>query len=170
MGMALVPGDRHALGGIMSLSAGENIMIERLRTFYHWRLKRRGVTEAAAEVMRSLDVRPPDPALQLGLMSGGNQQKALFGRWLGGEPRILLMHEPTQGVDIAARSRIFSMIRAYVADGNAALCASIDYEQLVTLCDRVMIIADGQQVRMVEGDELSTEELLRVVQESRVAV
>jgi ribose transport system ATP-binding protein len=77
-------------------------------------------------------------------LSGGNQQKVVLARWLRRRPRLLLLDEPTQGVDVAARREIWSVVRSVVRDGAAVLAASSDLEDLVGVCDRILIVRDGR--------------------------
>ncbi|MDX6685950.1 MAG: ribose transport system ATP-binding protein, partial [Baekduia sp.] len=86
---------------------------------------------------------------------GGNQQKALLAKWLQTRPALLLLHEPTQGVDIGARRQIFRRIRSAAVDGAAVVCVSSDYEQLAMICDRVLVFAHGRIGRELEGAELT---------------
>ena len=102
--------------------------------------------------MDEFDVRPNDPSLPYGALSGGNQQKALLAKWLQTEPRLLLLDEPTQGVDVGARQQIFELIRDGRAErGMRVLCASSDYEQLAAICDRVLVFGRGRICRELIG-------------------
>ena len=111
--------------------------------------------------MREFDVRPNDPSLPYGALSGGNQQKALLAKWFQTEPRLLLLDEPTQGVDVGARQQIFGLIRTAVEErGMHVLCASSDYEQLAAICDRVIVFGRGRVWRELVGDELTKERII----------
>jgi ribose transport system ATP-binding protein len=116
-----------------------------------------------AEVRRlaeAYDVRPPEPNRLLGTLSGGNQQKAIVAKWLAMKPSVLLLHEPTQGVDIGARKQLFAHIRGAANSGAAVLLASIEYEDLANLCDRVLVFQDGRIVAELDGDNLSKDRIL----------
>ena len=86
-------------------------------------------------------------------------QKAMLAKWLQTDPRLLILHEPTQGVDIGARQQIFEMIRRASAGGTGVLVASSDYEQLAVICDRVLIFGGGCLVRALEGDDVMKERI-----------
>jgi ribose transport system ATP-binding protein len=101
------------------------------------------------------DVRPPEPGLAFDALSGGNQQRALLAKWLQTAPKLLLLHEPTRGVDVGARERIISALRDMAARGVSVLAASADYEQLAELCDRVLIFSRGRAVAELEGADLT---------------
>jgi ribose transport system ATP-binding protein len=151
-GIALIPADRKNDGAVESLSVTDNVTMPTLGR--HGRpafLRRREMTRSTLELMERFDVRPRDPSLPLASLSGGNQQKALIAKWLQTEPRLLLLHEPTQGVDIGAREQIFDVIRASAAAGRSVLCASADHEQLAAVCDRVLVFSGGTVVAELTG-------------------
>jgi len=142
-GMALLPGDRQNEGSIGSMSVGENVMLQVLGEYGPLRLRLGALAADAATRLDEFDVRPSNPRLTYHSLSGGNQQKALLVKWLQTDPQLMLLHEPTQGVDIGARGQIFERIIETAEEGMAVLCASTDYEQLAQICDRVLIVHDG---------------------------
>lgn len=157
--MALVPGDRQRNGSVATLSAAENINMPVVsRYFRRLRLRRGALRQNAARLMRSFDVRPPRPEFEYGSFSGGNQQKAMMAKWHQITPRVLLLHEPTQGVDIGARQQIFGLIKS-AASTSATICASSDYEQLSAICDRVAIIANGRIAGFLTGAEITKDHI-----------
>ena len=160
-GMALIPGDRQRDGAVGSLSVGENVTLPVLRghAVGGLALNRLSLRRRARGLCADYDVRPADPSAGYGSLSGGNQQKALLAKWLQIAPKILLLHEPTQGVDVGARQQIYERIRLAAADGAAVLCASSDFEQLATICDRVLVIARGRIASELVGEEVSKERL-----------
>jgi ribose transport system ATP-binding protein len=107
-----------------------------------------------------LGIQPPDHQMQTDQLSGGNQQKVLLAKWLVRRPRVLLLHEPTQGVDVGARADISGFIRQMAELGTVVICGSAEYEQLADLCTRVVIIGDGRVSRVLEGDEVTKENIL----------
>jgi ribose transport system ATP-binding protein len=155
LGMALVPGDRKNAGSVASLSLAENMNLTVLDRFFRgWRLRQGSMRENVRALVDEFDVRPAVPELEYGSFSGGNQQKALMAKWQQIQPKVLLLHEPTQGVDIGARQQIFGMIRRSTATG-ATICASSEYEQLETICDRVGIFVRGRLVAFVTGEDIT---------------
>jgi ribose transport system ATP-binding protein len=158
-GMALIPADRLGDGSVGPLSVEMNASLQVLERYGPRRLRRRALGEEARRRLRTFDVRPDDPSVTYETLSGGNQQKVLLAKWLWAEPRILLLHEPTQGVDIGAREQIFHLVRAATDAGAAVLVASNDLEQLVAVCRRVLVFARGVPVRELTGPEITKERL-----------
>ncbi len=105
------------------------------------------------------DIRPNQPVLPLESLSGGNQQKALLAKWLQTAPALLLLDEPTHGVDVGARQQVFSAITQAAERGTAVVCASTDYEQLAAICDRVLIFARGAIVQQLVGSDVIKERI-----------
>lgn len=159
-GMALIPADRQGDGSLGSLSVMENLMLRRLPAFYRGGLLRRGRMAAEAErVLGHYGVRPAKPAMRFDQLSGGNQQKVVLAKWLTTGPQLLLLHEPTQGVDIGARHNIYGLIGDAVKDGTTVLCASSDHEELSTICDRVLVFARGRVMAELSRADLTKERL-----------
>ncbi len=160
IGMALLPADRQRDGSIGSLPVTDNVTMQALdEHFKNLRLDRRAMRTEAAELGRTFDVRPNDPRMLYSALSGGNQQKALLAKWLRGKPRLLLLHEPTQGVDVGARQQIFAMMGDAAEQGASVICASADYEQLAAVCDRVLIFARGRIVQQLVGHQVTKERI-----------
>lgn len=155
-GSALIPGDRQHDGSIGSLSVTDNMMSLMLDNYYeHGVLNRSRLRRDAALLMDRYDIRPREPDLPYSSFSGGNQQKALMAKWLQCKPRVLLLHEPTQGVDVGARLTIFNVIRDAAANGAAVICASSDYEQLAMICDRVLVVGQGRIIQELTGPKVT---------------
>jgi len=161
LGLGLVPGDRLRHGGSASATVTENITLPNLRSYFRFgRIDRRRERRHALELVRALDVRPPDPRRRFAELSGGNQQKVVLAKWFARKPLVLLLHEPTQGVDIGARQEVFRHIRDFTQGGGAVLMSSTEYEDLASLCDRVIVFRDGRAVAELEGPGLTAESLV----------
>jgi ribose transport system ATP-binding protein len=157
-GMALIPADRAADGSVGTLSVGDNVTMTTLGSHQRLvKLDRRGLMRSARALGERFDVRPNDPRMAYTSLSGGNQQKVLLAKWFETKPSLLLLHEPTQGVDVGARHQVYAMVRDATKGGTAVLCASSDYEQLALLCDRVLVFARGRLFRELSGDQLTKE-------------
>jgi len=155
-GIVLVPGDRQNDGAVATLSVAANATLPVLgRDRSGWAISERGMTRVARRLAETYDVRPRDPTRLLGELSGGNQQKVVLAKWFQIEPELILLDEPTQGVDIGAREQVFATIRRMSERGAAILCASSDHEQLAALCDRVIVFVRGRAAANLEGDAIS---------------
>jgi len=162
--VVFIPADRKAHGSVPTLTVQENLSVPFLdQNFRGGRLRWRSIGEQVQEICHDFAVKPPFPWANFGSLSGGNQQKALIGKWLRTNPGVMLLSEPTQGVDIGARREIFRLVRAAVFDGMAVLCATSDYEQLVELADRVVVLADGRPVDELRGAEITKDRLANSV-------
>lgn len=158
MGIALVPGDRATAGGVGALTVAENMTLQVMSRHSRGGVLHRGqLRRNAAAVLEDFDVRPRDPSAKLSSLSGGNQQKVVLAKWLSAEPDLLLLDEPTLGVDVGSREEILLRIREVARRGVAVLCASNDPEQLSELCDRVLIFARGRLIAELEGESLNKE-------------
>jgi ribose transport system ATP-binding protein len=155
MGCILIPGDRLA-GTIPSLTVCDNVNQPVLaRVSRAWALAQAALVQNASILANRFDVRPRDPMRLLGALSGGNQQKALLAKWFQTLPRLILLDEPTQGVDVGARAQVFEAIEVVVRSGAAVLCASSDYEQLTAICDRVLVFSHGAVTEDLAGDKIN---------------
>ncbi|HJQ04636.1 MAG TPA: sugar ABC transporter ATP-binding protein [Nocardioides sp.] len=146
-GVAFSPEDRRESAAFMDLSVRENMGILTAPTYFRrGRLRHRKEASDARELLRTYGVRAASTEMPIGFLSGGNQQKALLARWLRLDPRLLLLDEPTQGVDIGARAEIWHLVRRAVDQGAAALVVLSDFEELVSVCDRVILLRRGRTV------------------------
>jgi len=163
-GIAFVPADRIGKGSYGDLSVRDNLLSQQLGGFFRaGALRLRSMTKAAAEVLHEFDVRPPDPQLDFSALSGGNQQKVMLARWLTLKPKLLLLHEPTQGVDIGARQDIFRLIRKAAAEGVTTFVASADLAQLAEICDVVLVFSRGTVRTILTGADVTAEAILQQV-------
>lgn len=169
-GIAYLPPDRKALAGFMDMSARHNLMIADLSPFSRGgSLSRKQEGREAAKWLERLHVKPADGAeRKLAIFSGGNQQKILFARWLRRDPRLLLVDEPTQGVDVAAKARLHHWLRQAAANGAAVIVSSADPDELAALGTRVLVMRNGLIAAAIEGDRLTSAaisaECIRVTQ------
>ena len=155
MGCILIPGDRLA-GTIPSLTVCDNVNQPVLIWVSRaWALAQAALVRNASLLANRFDVRPRDPMRLLGALSGGNQQKALLAKWFQTAPRLILLDEPTQGVDVGARAQVFEAIEGVARSGAAVLCASSDYEQLTAICDRVLVFSRGAVTEDLAADKIN---------------
>ena len=110
---------------------------------------------------------PNDIELNLGQLSGGNQQKVLLAKWIQENPTLLILHEPTQGIDIGARQQVYKLIEDTVKKKNTSvICCSSSYEELEQICDRVLIMVQGQIIKELVGNEINKETITRLCYET----
>jgi ribose transport system ATP-binding protein len=151
-GIGFVPDDRHAEGVFLNLTLRENFSLGFLDSISrYWVIDRTAEARRAKAITQDLRVRAVSTEAKLFELSGGNQQKALFGREISAEPTVLLVDEPTKGVDIGARSEIYQRLRAIADQGLAVLVSSSDGIELEGICDRVLIFARGRIVHELSG-------------------
>ncbi|WP_405927279.1 sugar ABC transporter ATP-binding protein [Streptomyces sp. NBC_00035] len=156
-GMALVPEDRKGAGLVLGMSVLDNATLPRLPDFSlaGW-LRGRARTEAVDRAMTSVHLRSKGLGQQVGTLSGGNQQKVVLARWLTGHVKVLLLDEPTRGVDVGARSEIYRIVTDLAASGMAVVMASSDMAEILGLAHRVHVIRDGAIAGSLDRAELSS--------------
>jgi ribose transport system ATP-binding protein len=160
-GMVLVPANRLRHAIVVELSVGDNVTLPVLtRHFRQFRLRLGELRAAAFDALKRFGVRPSDPDRKMGSLSGGNQQKCVLAKWLQTNPHILLLHEPTQGVDVGARQDIYRIIRQVAESGASVLLASSEQDDLESTCSRVLIFKDGRIARQLSGDRVTADDIL----------
>jgi ribose transport system ATP-binding protein len=160
-GIAMVPRDRLARGTIPALSARENLTLPALRPL--WRAGRLDKSLERAEVRRwlaNVDAVPRQPEWPLGRFSGGNQQKIVLAKWLRIRPRVLVLDEPTQGVDVGAKATIYDLLARMARDGTALVVCSAETADLAKICERVLVLRDGSVFGEFSGPALSEHALV----------
>ena len=156
--------DRKTEGIIPNLSIRENISLAlQARVGPFKPISRQKQEELAAEYIKSLRIATPDADKPIKLLSGGNQQKVLLGRWLAAEPRFLILDEPTRGIDVGAKFEILALVRKLVEKGMAILFISSELEEVVRSCGRVIVMRDRKKAGELKGDEISEGNILRTI-------
>jgi ribose transport system ATP-binding protein len=169
-GMGLAPEERKSQALLMGEPVFRNISISSLRRFAAGPFVRRGAEyDAAAQVAASLDVRPKDPRRVVRTLSGGNQQKVVLGRWLLKGCDVLLLDEPTRGVDVGARSEIYALVRQLADDGAAIVLVSSEVPEVLGLADRVLVVREGRVVHEAAAADIDEHRVLDLVMEGSVA-
>lgn len=160
-GLAFVPADRKNAGLDPQERLVEHVPLPRLGPAQgRIRLRHRRLRHDVAEWVERLDVQPPVLSRRMEKFSGGNQQKAVLARWLRTEPKVLLLDEPTQGVDVGAKASIYAQITDAASRGLGVIIASSDAEELVHLCHRVLIMRSGAVAAELTGPSLTEERLI----------
>jgi ribose transport system ATP-binding protein len=170
-GLALLPANRLRDGAAQAATVTENVTLPTLSSYFsRGLLQHRRERRSVAEQLRRFQVSPPEPTRVFAKLSGGNQQKAVLAKWFATHPRIFLLHEPTQGVDIGAKQQIFAQIRDLAEAGGAVIIASVEYADLAHLCDGVLVFRDGDVVAELRGEDLVEDRIVEQCFKSERAV
>lgn len=170
-GIHLVPEDRRHLGLVLLQNVRENMTMPRLRAFSRFGLVRRSAERAAVrEAIADLGIVPGDPDGDVAYFSGGNQQKVLFAKWTMELPRVLILDEPTRGVDVGAKRRIYDAIADVASRGTAILLVSSELEELLALSHRLVLMTVGRVVGELEATDTDVDTVLRRLFESQSEV
>ena len=163
LGLALVPEDRRNHGLILAESIGGNIALPNLDTLQIAKILNFGkIRTAALTGVSSLRIRTTGIAKQAGQLSGGNQQKVVLYKWLHRQPRLLILDEPTRGVDVGAKKEIYDLMHDLTEKGVGILMISSDLEEIINLSDRVIIMHENQKTGELSRDQLSEESIMRL--------
>ncbi len=162
-GLALVPEDRKQQGVILEMSVRENTTLPSLRRESSAGfLNRQREGQIAVEMTRQLDVKTPNLGQFVQYLSGGNQQKVALAKWLAMEPKVLLLDEPTRGIDIGAKQEIYRLMEELAGRGVAILFVSSEMEEVLRMSDRALVMCQGRITGELSGDELNEESVMRL--------
>lgn len=172
-GIALVPEDRKDQGILPNISVCGNISVSVLKSKvlnrFHC-IDEHIETEMAERHIRTLDIKTPNQNTQISQLSGGNQQKTILGRWLETDPKILILDEPTKGIDVGAKSEFYKIICDCAKRGLLVIMISSELPEIIGLCDRVAVIREGSISKILERNELSEEMILKYAMISKKEV
>ncbi|WP_019004569.1 sugar ABC transporter ATP-binding protein [Cohnella laeviribosi] len=161
-GIALIPEDRRLQGLVLQHSVKDNIILPILSKLKKGMLlDNKKATEISKRLVERLNIKTESIAKQSGLLSGGNQQKIVLAKWLANDPDVLLLDEPTIGVDIGAKTEIIDIVRELAASGKAILVVSSELPELLALSDRLLIMHEGRIKREIKRKEIQSEEELQ---------
>ena len=167
-GLALVPEDRKQQGLVLDMSVMENISLGTLSSHStRGLIDRDGERRLGCEMVEQLGIRTPGIDQPVRFLSGGNQQKVVIGRWLAIGPGVLLLDEPTRGVDIGAKEEIYKLIESFVREGMAVLFVSSEMEEILGLADRVAVMHEGRLTGILDRSELTEEAVMRLATATR---
>jgi ribose transport system ATP-binding protein len=160
VGFAYVPEDRIQEAAFMQLTLAENLSAAMVRQYWRaGRLRHRAEREDSRELARAFGMPVGVESRPFAALSGGTQQKGVLARWIRKRPRVLLLDDPTQGVDVGARADIYALLRRAAEDGGSILIVSSDFDELPALCDRVLVLQGGRVVAEVSGPDLDGDHL-----------
>jgi ribose transport system ATP-binding protein len=160
-GMALIPADRRHAGALLVMNVEDNTVASSLKNVNRGGLLNRDKTRAIAdEYVHKLDTRISSIKQRMNTLSGGNQQKVIIGRGLATNPSVLILHEPTRGIDVGAKSEIYSILQGLAQEGVAVLIVSSELPELISQCDRILVLYEGRVAGVFDGDTATEETLL----------
>ncbi|HUG24975.1 sugar ABC transporter ATP-binding protein, partial [Piscinibacter sp.] len=161
IGMALIPEDRKTEGLMLPMSVSHNLSFAALERLSRWGVIDAGAeSEAVQRIVRMLSVRSDGVDVPAGSLSGGNQQKLVIGKWLMVAPRIILLNDPTRGIDVGTKQEVYELLRRLAAEGAAILFYSTDYDELIGCCDRVLVMVEGAVKRELVGADITERALV----------
>ena len=167
-GMAFLSADRYSQGVIAIQSVRNNLTLSDVkRNWSSFKLDHKAEKVEADQWIEKLDVKTPTSETPIGSLSGGNQQKVLFGRSLRLEPSVLVLDEPTRGIDVGAKEEIHQLVDQASKDNAAVLVASTDTDELVRLSHRVVVMVNGQVSEELTGDQMTVENIERAQLQSQ---
>ncbi len=163
-GVAFTSEDRKAEGVVADLTVRDNLVLA-MQAARGWarQVPRRTADELVAKYVAALDIRPADPDAVVGTLSGGNQQKVLLARWLVTKPRLLILDEPTRGIDVGAKAQIQKVVADLAADGMAVLFISAELEEVVRVSDRVIVLRDRQKIAELSGPDTTVDDVVSLI-------
>ena len=162
-GIALIPEDRRAQGLVLDHPVTENLtlpLLDDLKTT--GLLSKRKILAKSKQLIEQFDIKLAYPGIRVGALSGGNQQKVVIGKWLGTDPELLLMDEPTAGVDIGTKSEILDLVRRIADSGKSVILISSELPELLSVSDRILVLRDGQVSKSLDRGAIPTEEYLQL--------
>ncbi|MDQ0467063.1 sugar ABC transporter ATP-binding protein [Labrys wisconsinensis] len=161
LGFGLTPESRKDDGIVPLLGIDENtVMTAPERVSSHGVLSWARIAEATGDIVRRMSVKAPGTTTPIATLSGGNQQKIVIGRWVYAQSRVLLLDEPTRGVDVEAKSQIYAIIRKLAAEGKSIVFVSSEIEELPRVCDRVVVLREGRIAASFSAPRIDADELL----------
>jgi ribose transport system ATP-binding protein len=160
-GLALVPADRRGSGALLSMSVEHNTVAAALRGISQAGfIRRKRVRETSVHYVKQFDTRISSHQQKLRTLSGGNQQKVILARGLATKPSILILHEPTRGIDVGAKSEIYSIIQQLAAESVTIVIVSSELPELIGQCDRILVLFQGRITGEFAGHEATEEAIL----------
>jgi len=169
-GLYLVPEERKRAGLLLDVPIAENISLPNLRAYARRQLVTVASERRNAETQqRSLGIRAPSVTTAAGVLSGGNQQKVVLAKWLSMQPRVIVLDEPTRGIDVGSKNDIYALLRSLADAGVAILMISSDMEEVIGVCDRIAVMHEGRISGHLERPQFSEHNVLRLAVGAPVA-
>jgi rhamnose transport system ATP-binding protein len=162
LGIAYATEDRRLLGLTMPMSIASNISLPMLSRYLTplGLIKRRAETDTAEQFRQRLSIRTPSVMVEVEKLSGGNQQKVMLSKWLNASPKLLILDEPTRGIDVGAKAEVHHMINDLAAQGLGVILISSDLPEVVAMSDRVVVMREGRQMGIFERADATEEKVM----------
>ena len=162
LGIAYMTEDRHQLGLAMPMSVTSNITLPSLSRYLSrfGVIKREKEKKTANEFKNRLQIKTPSLEQEVGKLSGGNQQKVMFSKWLNTQPKIIILDEPTRGIDVGAKAEVHAMIQELAEKGLSIICISSDLPEVLAMSDRILIMREGRQMGILASREATQESVM----------
>jgi len=162
-GLFYVPEDRKEQGLFLDLSVRKNLTVNILSVLSRWGLlKFKALKNSASELIKRLNVRPPDTERKIRNLSGGNQQKVVIAKWLSLNPRILILDEPTRGIDIGAKAEIYSLIDRLANEGVGVIVISSELPEILGISDRILVMRSGKLVGSFSREDATQDSIMHL--------
>lgn len=170
-GFALIPEDRRVSGIIPNMSVKDNISMANFSNISKSGvISKKKQAEIANKYIESLQIKTPNPDQPVKLLSGGNQQKVILARWLCTNPRLIILDEPTRGIDIGAKAEIENLISELADDGISVLLISSDMPELIRNSDRIVVLNDGNVMKELTGEEMTQDNIMKAITEKKIEI
>lgn len=163
-GIAMLTEDRRASGILGVLSIADNVSVASLRQYLDWGfcLNSKKIEKLVQDNVAKMNIKTPSSKTQIQSLSGGNQQKVLIGRWLANNPDVLILDEPTRGIDVGAKYEIYCIIADLAKQGKSIIMISSEMSELIGMSDRVMVMCDGRVTGFIDGTEATQENIMEL--------
>ncbi|MBO4218559.1 MAG: sugar ABC transporter ATP-binding protein [Erysipelotrichaceae bacterium] len=163
-GVTLLTEDRRGSGIFGVLSVGDNVGIASVNDYLKYRVMvdQKKINQIVDKSIGELSIKTPSKKTQIQHLSGGNQQKVIISRWLAKDPEVLIMDEPTRGIDVGAKYEIYSIIGRLAKEGKTVIMVSSEMPELIGVCDRIMVMCEGQITGFVEGEDMNQEKIMEL--------
>ena len=161
-GIAMLTEDRRGSGILGVLSVADNISVASLKKYlkHNLYIDDSKVEQLVKDNVEKMNIKTPSSKTQIQSLSGGNQQKVLVGRWLANDPEVLILDEPTRGIDVGAKYEIYCIIEELAREGRAVIMISSEMDELIGMSDRIMVMCDGRVTGFVEGEDMTQEKIM----------
>ena len=146
------------------MSITDNVAVASLNDYLKFRvmLDHKKINEVVDRSIKELSIKTPSSKELIKNLSGGNQQKVIISRWLAKEPDVLIMDEPTRGIDVGAKYEIYSIIGRLASEGKTIIVVSSEMPELIGICDRIMVMCEGRITGIVEGEDMNQEKIMEL--------